>query len=355
MTQKRFLLPAFAALAIASCSQSSEAPSEAATTAVDAPAPTLTVYSSRHYDSDKLMYEAFEKTSGVKVDVRESKANQLLETMKAEGDASPADVIIAADAGSLWKFQNAGLTQPTTNETISGQIPSNYQQEDGHWFGVARRVRGVVYDPTRWQPGDVDSWADLAEADKSGEICVRSSSNIYNLSLMGELISRTGTDAAGDWASAIVGNMARNPQGGDTDQIRGIAAGVCSIAIVNHYYWVRLAQSDSASDQDAAAGVEFIVPSFGDGNGAHANITGAGVTSTADNPDLASDFIEYLLTDEGQKYLTMETKELPITATAELPEGVEIMPSFIASETPLETFGENQAEAQRLFDLANWN
>jgi iron(III) transport system substrate-binding protein len=354
MIQKRFLLPAFAALAIGACSQSSDTPAEVGTTA-EKPTETLTIYSSRHYDSDRLMFDAFVKSAGVKVDVRESKADQLLETMKAEGDASPADIILAADAGSLWKFQNAGLTQPITNTAISSQIPSNYQQADGHWFGVARRVRGVVFDPTRWQAEDVDAWSDLTDTNKNGEICVRSSSNIYNLSLMGELIARTGSDAAGEWAKAVAENMARKPQGGDTDQIRGIAAGECSTAIVNHYYWVRLSQSASVSDQEAAGGVQFIVPSFGDGNGAHANITGAGVTVTADNPELAADFIAYLLTDEGQKYLTMETKELPITASAELPEGVEIMPTFTASETPLETFGENQAEAQRLFDLANWN
>lgn len=355
MNKHRFLLASAAVAFAAACSPNAETSSDAPEVAAPPAQSVLTIYSSRHYDSDQMMYKAFEDATGAKVEVRESKADQLLETMRAEGDNSPADLVIAADAGSLWKFQNAGLTQPISNDAISSLIPSNYQQADGHWFGVARRVRGVVYDPTRWQAEDVDAWGDLTSGDKEGEICVRASSNIYNLSLMGEQIFRNDSNDAGEWAKAIVSNMARNPQGGDTDQIRAVAAGECSIAIVNHYYWVRLASSASDADQSAANAVDFVVPTFADGRGAHVNITGAAVTSTADDAELAAQFIAYLLTDEGQNYLTMETKELPITTTAALPEGVEVLPEFTASPTPLEVFGKNQAEAQRLFDLAGWN
>lgn len=356
MIKSRFLLSTVAVALAAACSPSSDTADTSDLQVSPPPAqPVLTIYSSRHYDSDQLMYDAFEKVSGAVVEVREAKADQLLETMKAEGSNSPADLIIAADAGSLWKFQNAGLTQPVSNEAIRSQVPVNYQQAAGHWFGVARRVRGVVYDPSRWSAEDVASWDDLASADKNGEICVRSSSNIYNLSLMGELIFRNDSDAAGEWAKAIVSNMARNPQGGDTDQIRAIDAGECSIAIVNHYYWVRLASSASEADQAAAAKVNFVVPTFADGRGAHVNITGVAVSSTSGSNELAEQFISYLLTDEGQTYLTMETKELPITATATMPDGVEVLPEFTPSPTPLEVFGKNQAEAQRLYDLAGWN
>ena len=355
MIKHRFLLATASVALAAACSPSSDAPTDTVDVATPPAQQVLTVYSSRHYDSDQLMYKAFEDITGAKVEVRESKADQLLETMKAEGDNSPADIVIAADAGSLWKFQDAGLTQPITDDGISALIPANYQQSEGHWFGVARRVRGVVYDPTRWEASDVTAWSDLTDTSKEGEICVRSSSNIYNLSLMGEQIFRNDSGNAGEWAKSIVSNMARNPQGGDTDQIRAVAAGECSIAIVNHYYWVRLASSASEADQVAASAVNFIVPSFEDGRGAHVNITGAAVTSTSDAPELATQFIAYLLTDEGQNYLTMETKELPITETAALPEGVEALPEFTASPTPLEVFGKNQAEAQRLYDLAGWN
>lgn len=338
--------------AVSACSNPSE------TTAADptAEAPrVLTLYSSRHYDSDKTLYAMFEEATGATLDVREAGASQLLETMKAEGDQSPADIVLAADAGSLWRFKDAGLTQALNSDTLNALVPANYRAADGHWYGVSRRMRGIAYDPNRWTADDLAQWPMLAAEDKAGEICVRSSSNIYNLSLMGELIHRLGSEAAQDWATAIVANMARNPQGGDTDQIRAIAAGECSIAIVNHYYWVRLGASDSAADQQVAASTAFLFPEFSDGSGSHVNITGAAITATADDLALAEEFLAFLLTETGQTYLTTETKELPLIAGAPLPDGVDALPSFTPSDTALDIYGQNQAEAQRLFDLAGWN
>ena len=341
--------------AVAACSN----PSESADTtgpadSADAPR-TLTLYSARHYDSDKALYALFEEQTGVQLDVRESRADQLIETMKAEGDQSPADIIITSDAGSLWRFQDAGLTQPLASDTLNTLVPESFRESDGHWYGLARRLRGIAYDPARWSAEDLATWDTLTGDDKSGEICVRSSSNIYNLSLMGEIINRHGSDAAQEWATAIVGNMARNPQGGDTDQIRAIDAGECSLAIVNHYYWVRLGASEKSADQQVAASTRFLVPEFAAGSGSHVNITGAAVAATADDLDLAEEFITFLLTETGQSYLTTETKELPLLDGSPLPDGVENVPEFVASGTSLEVYGENQAEAQRLFDLAGWN
>ncbi|MCH9752372.1 MAG: extracellular solute-binding protein [Alphaproteobacteria bacterium] len=338
--------------AVAACSNPTE-PADSATVAE--PQRTLTLYSARHYDSDKALYAMFEEQAGVNLDVRESRADQLIETMKAEGDQSPADVIITADAGSLWRFQDAGLTQAVASDDLSAVVPQNYRQSQGHWYGLARRLRGIAYDPARWSAEDLATWDKLAEEDKSGEICVRSSSNIYNLSLMSEIIHRYGADDAQAWATAIVGNMARNPQGGDTDQIRAIAAGECSIAIVNHYYWVRLGASEKEADRNVATSTTFLVPEFSEGSGSHVNITGAAISATADDVALAEEFIAFLLTDTGQSYLTRDTKELPLLDGSALPTGVENVPEFIASGTSLDVYGENQAEAQRLFDLAGWN
>ncbi len=315
----------------------------------------LTLYSSRHYDSDKALYEMFEEETGARLEVREAGASQLLETMKAEGDQSPADIVLAADAGSLWRFKDAGLTQSLSSNTLETLVPANYRAADGHWYGVARRMRGIAYDPTRWTSEELAYWPMLAMEDKAGEICVRSSSNIYNLSLMGELIHRFGAEVAQEWAAAVVGNMARNPQGGDTDQIRAIAAGECSIAIVNHYYWVRLGTSDSDADQQVAASTAFLFPEFADGSGSHVNITGAAVTATADDLALAEEFITYLLSETGQSYLTRETKELPLIDGAAMPEGVDVLLPLTPSDTALDIYGENQAEAQRIYDLAGWN
>lgn len=338
--------------AVTACSNPVESPSNEAAPEEQK---VLTLYSSRHYDSDKTLYAMFEEETGVKVQVREAGASELLETMRAEGELSPADVVLAADAGSLWRFKDAGLTQSLESEELAILVPENFRAADGHWYGVARRMRGVAFDPERWSSTDFARWDMLTTEDKAGEICVRSSSNIYNLSLMGEMIHRLGTEGAQNWATAIVGNMARNPQGGDTDQIRAIAAGECSIAIVNHYYWVRLGSSENEADAQVATSTSFVFPEFVEGSGSHVNITGAAIASTADDLALAEEFIVFLLSADGQRLLTTETKELPLLPDSELPDGVETLPEFTASDTALDIYGENQPEAQRLFDLAGWN
>ena len=231
-----------AASLIAACSPSSpDAPAspesgESAETAAVEPGSngTLRIYSARHYDSDRLMYQAFENQTGIRVLYREAGANQLLETMKAEGANSPADLIIASDAGALWRFEDAGLTQALPEGEFESRIPARLLDDKRQWVGLARRVRGVAYDPERISPDQVDEWQDLADPSLEGEICVRSSTNIYNLSLMGEMIERWGADEAQAWAEGVVANMARAPQGGDTDQIEAVAAGLCGVAIINH-------------------------------------------------------------------------------------------------------------------------
>lgn len=353
---QNFILPTIFILGLVTgCSPTSSAPTEDSVSNAGSVPESLTIYSSRHYDSDRTLYEAYEQETGVTVDVREAGAPQLLETLRAEGANSPADIVIAADAGALWKFQDAGLTQPLQDTDIEGKIPANLRETDGNWFGLARRVRLVAYDPTRFDPSDVDSWAKLTSEDKRGEICVRSSSNIYNLSLLGEIIAREGEDAASEWAEGVVANMARNPQGGDSDQIRAVGAGVCGIAIVNHYYWLRMAKGDSEADRAATDATRLIVPTFSDGAGAHTNITGIAITKTASDTGQATDFINFLLTKDAQELLTVETKELPIIEGANLPDGAELLPDFVAAETPLETLGLNQSNAQRIYDLAGWN
>ncbi len=353
MTQFFPRLALLAALALAGCT--AQTPDPANTDSPEAAAKTLTIYSARHYDTDQVLYDAYEAQSGVAIEVREAGADQLLETLRAEGSNSPADLVIASDAGALWRFQQAGLTQGVETDRLNALVPDRYRSADGHWFGLSRRVRLVAYDPERFSAEDLQSWAKLASPDKAGEICVRSSSNIYNLSLMAEMIERLGPDTAEAWARGIVANMARNPQGGDTDQIRAVAAGQCGLAIVNHYYWARLADSASADDQSVAARTALLVPDFGDGMGAHVNLTGAAITATADDVDAAADFIVFLLSPEGQRLLTMETKELPLLDGPLQTAGLERLPAFTASDIPPDILGENQAAAQRLFDRAGWN
>ncbi len=316
---------------------------------------TLNIYSARHYDSDKLMYEAFEEQTGIRVRFREAGANQLLETMRAEGENSPADLIIASDAGALWRFKDAGLTQPLPEGEFETLIPERLIEPDRQWVGLARRIRGVAYDPERISPDQVDEWQDLADPSLEGEICVRSSTNIYNLSLIAEMVEKWGAEEAQTWANAVVANMARTPQGGDTDQVEAVAAGLCSIAITNHYYWVRMTQSGSDATREAAAATQLAFPSFGDGEGIHVNITGVAMAANAQNTDEAIQFVDYLLTSDGQHRLVDETKEIPVIEDVTWPEGLDAIPEFEDSDTPLDTFGERQSEAQRIYDEAGWN
>ncbi|MFN4025451.1 MAG: extracellular solute-binding protein [Hyphomonas sp.] len=325
----------------------------AATTASEAPGGTLNVYSARHYDSDKAMYAAFEAETGIRVNVRESGAPELLETMRAEGARSPADVIIASDAGALYRFQAAGFTQGITSEKLSAAIPANMREKDGHWFGLTKRYRVIVYDPQVVSPEEVDSYADLADPRLRGEVCVRTSTHVYNLSLMGEIIGRHGTDAAAQWASGVTANMARRPQGGDSAQIEAVAAGECAVALVNHYYWVRMSQG-SPEDRLKTAKTELSFPDQ-QGDGTHVNVVAASVAANSPSPDLAVRFIEFLTTPRGQELLTIETKDFPIVAGAPLPEGLQGLPGVHESDFPLDQLGAHQAEAQTIFDRAGWN
>ena len=312
----------------------------------------VNLYSTRHYDSDQLLYDAFEAETGIRVRTREAGAAQLLETMVAEGENSPADVILAADAGTLWRFKQAGLTQPVGSDRINALIPPRLRGAEGHWVGLAKRHRVVAYDPERVDGGSLDEMADLADPRFAGEICARSSTNIYNLSLLGEIIARDGREAASEWAQAVKDNFARDPQGGDTAQIKAVAAGACSLAITNHYYWVRLAESGSQADRDAAEATRLAFVSAGDG--VHTNVTGAAVAAHAPNADAARAFIEFLASPEGQALLVTETKEFPVIEGVEWPEGLERLPEFEESELDLGVLGENQAEAQRIFDRVGW-
>lgn len=342
-----------AALVLAACGGGADSPeAPASQPGPRADAGVLNIYSGRHYDSDQVLYGAFEEQTGITVRVREAGAPQLLETLRAEGANSPADVVIAADAGTLWRFKDAGLLQGVESDALEAAIPANLQDDDNTWFGFAKRYRIIIYDPERVEPGDVETIAGLADPRFEGEICVRSSSNIYNLSLLGEIIARDGSEAAAEWAEGIVANFARDPAGGDTGQIEAVAAGACSVAISNHYYWVRLAESNSADQRAVADQTALSFASVG--NGMHVNVTAAGVAAHSPNRANAVAFLEFLATQQGQSLLVTETKEFPVVDGAELPAGLERLDVPAESDLPLSELGRNQDEAKRIFDRAGW-
>ena len=350
---RTLLLGAIMCLGVVACSKD-QADTEMAEQAAPEHKGVVNVYSARHYDSDAALYEAFEAQTGYRVRVREAGATQLLETMKAEGDRSPADVIVAADAGALYQFKRDGLTQGIEDERLIEAIPERFRDEEGHLFGLAKRARVIVYDPERLDLSQVDEYADLADPELGGEVCIRSSANVYNLSFMAELIERVGEEAASEWADAVVSNFARPPQGGDTQQIEAIAAGLCSAGLINHYYWVRMAESGSANARAAAAATQLSFPRFADA-GTHVNITGAAIAAHAPNREAAIAFIEYLATLEGQRGLVVETQEFPLTQPEAIAAGSDKLPAFDESDMPLEVLGERQGQARAVYLRAGWD
>jgi iron(III) transport system substrate-binding protein len=340
----RAVLAATLALTLAACGQGeAEAPTKG----------VVNLYTARHYDADLKLYDAFTKKTGVKVNRLEMEPDQLIERMKAEGSASPADVILMADAGALWRAQQAGLFQPVMTETLEQRIPQNVRETSGLWWGFSRRARVVAYDKAKVRPEEVATYAALASPRFKGQVCVRSSDNVYNLSLMAALIDHWGRERALQWARGVVGNMARKPQGGDIDQIRAIAAGACQVALTNSYYFLRIATSDNPGDKAVAAKVALAFPEQA-GVGAHVNISGGGVAANAPHKDAAIQFLEFLAGDEAQAVFAGANHEYPAVPGVKPPADVEAYSHFKADPMPVVTYGRRQAEAQGVFDEAGW-
>jgi iron(III) transport system substrate-binding protein len=347
MTISRTLLAALAgALALTACAEQEE-------TAAPGDAGVVNLYTARHYDSDLILYERFTEQTGIRVNRIEGNADQLLARMQAEGEASPADLFITADAGALWRVQNAGLLQPVQSEALSTAIPANLRDPEGRWFGFSRRARIVAYDQARVQPADVDTYEDIASPRFRGQLCVRSADSVYNLSLVGALIEAWGPDRARQWVEGVVANMARPPEGGDRDQIRAVGAGVCQIALTNSYYYIRLASGDDAADREITTRVKLAFPSL-DGQGAHVNISGAGVAANAPNRANAIRFLEYLASAEVQTHVSQYNNEYPASPNVPAPAPVDAYADFQAHPMPVSAYGPRQAEALAMMSAAGW-
>lgn len=324
-----------------------------AATAAGASAAEVNLYSSRHYDADVEMYAAFTNQTGIEVNLIEGDADQLIERIKAEGQNSPADVLITVDAGRLQRADAAGILEPLASAVLNDRIPAHLLHPDGKWYGLSQRVRAIVYAKDRVDPAEITSYEDLADPRWQGRVCIRSSGNIYNQSLVASMIEADGIEATEAWAEGLVANLARDPQGGDTDQIQAVAAGECDLAVVNHYYLVRLMTSDQPEEQDIAAAVGIVFPNQ-DGRGAHANISGAGVVATAPNRDNAITFLEYLTTPEAQAYFAEGNHEYPVIEGVKLDPVLEEWGTFKTDTLNAAKLGENNAEAVKLMDRAGW-
>ncbi|MCE8018342.1 Fe(3+) ABC transporter substrate-binding protein [Halomonas sp. MCCC 1A17488] len=313
----------------------------------------LNLYSARHYDSDEKLYQAFTEQTGIEVNLLEGDSDQLIERIQREGVASPADVMITVDAGRLWRAEQDGVFQSVESDVLNERLPEAMRHPEGKWFGFSQRVRAIVYNPENVDPSEITSYEDLTDPRWEGEICIRSSNNIYNQSLLASMIEHHGAEGAEEWAQGVVGNMARDPEGGDTDQIKAVAAGECDLAVANHYYYVRLLESEEAADREVAEKVGILFPNQDD-RGTHVNVGGAGVVSTAPNRENAVRFLEFLASDEAQEIFAAGNYEFPVVEGVKMSETLESWGEFKKDDLNVSILGENNPEAVRIFDRVGW-
>lgn len=314
----------------------------------------LNLYTARHYQTDDALYTGFTKQTGLRINRIEGGEDALLERIKSEGAHSPADVFITTDIGRLWRAEQAGVFSPLRSRVLDARIPAQYRDPEGRWFGLSARARIIVYNKDLVKPGEVRNYEDLADPRWKGKVCVRSSAHPYQLSLIASMIAHLGEPKAEQWVKGLAANLAKDPRGGDTDQIRSVAAGECAIALTNQYYLVRLMRSTRPDEKAAVGKVGMVWPNQ-DNRGAHMNISGGGVLRNAPHREAAGRFLEYLAGDEAQAYFADGNNEWPTVSGVRIQNpALESLGKFKADALPLATLGRHLADAQRLADRVGY-
>ncbi|MEM7466556.1 MAG: Fe(3+) ABC transporter substrate-binding protein [Pseudomonadota bacterium] len=311
----------------------------------------MNIYSARHYDTDLALYDRFTELTGIRVNLIEGGSDALIARIANEGKYSPADILITVDAGRLWRAKEKGVFQAVDSAILAERVPSYLRDQDNYWFGLSKRARIIVYNKKTGIPSSVKSYEDLVSDSLRGRICMRSSSNIYNLSLMAAMIESHGVDGAEQWAKGVVANFARKPQGNDTSNLRSVAAGECGITLANTYYLGRFLATDEPKSRTMFDSLGILFPNQ-DGRGTHVNISGAGVTKHAPNRENAIKFLEYLSSDFAQALFAEGNNEYPVVGEASGP--IRKLGSFIEDNLNSSLLGANQAAAVRAYDKAGW-
>lgn len=341
-----------AVLAVAACGGGESGSQEAALSRAASDAGVVNVYSHRHYDVDQDLFARFTEATGIEVNVQTASADELITRLENEGADSPADVLVTVDAGRLHRAQERGLLQPVESPALLAHVPENLREPQGHWYGLTQRGRVIAYARDRISADELSTYEDLADPKWRGRVLVRSSGSIYNQSLLASIIAADGPEAAEAWARGIVANMARDPQGGDRDQIRAVAAGEGDLAITNTYYFGRMLNGDEA-EREAASHVALFFPNQ-DGRGAHMNVSGTGVTAHAPNRENAVRLLEFLTDVEAQSVYAQANFEYPVNpAVAPAPTLAE-WGDFRRDTLNLAQLGVLNREAVMIFDRAGW-
>ena len=311
----------------------------------------VNLYSARHYDTDFTLYDTFTERTGIAVNLIEGGSDALIERIANEGEYTPADILITVDAGRLWRAQERGIFQPVASDVLEQRIPAHLRDPEGHWFGLSKRARVIVHAKDSPLAGGVTRYADLANPELRGTVCMRSSSNIYNLSLMSSLIDALGATAAEEWAQGVVANFARPPQSNDTGNLTAVASGECGLTLANTYYLGRWLANPDEENQRMVDRLTVVFPNQDD-RGAHVNVSGAGVTRHAPNRDNAVRFLEYLTSDFAQQVFAEGNNEYPVVGEASGP--ITALGGFKEDRISAGLLGKNQAEAVRIYDRAGW-
>lgn len=330
----------------------------AAAGAVSAQEQVVNLYSARHYATDEALYTGFTKATGIKVNRVDADDAGILARLKAEGTASPADVILLVDAARLYRGEVDGLFLPIKSKVLEDAIPANLRAAPGAdggtpWFGLSTRARVIVYNKAKVNKEDVDTYEELGDPKNKGKVCIRSGSHPYNLSLFGAVMEHMGPAKTEVWLKGMVDNLARQPKGGDTDQIKGVASGECDIAVTNSYYLARILRSDKPEDVTIASKVSVVFPNQ-QSWGTHLNIAGGAVARNTKNQANAVKFLEYLSSPQAQNYFADGNNEWPAakgidtnnTALKTMTEGK----PFKSETIPISAVGANTTKVQQMLD-----
>ncbi|MEL7079335.1 MAG: Fe(3+) ABC transporter substrate-binding protein [Cyanobacteria bacterium J06648_1] len=308
----------------------------------------VNIYSSRHYNTDDQLYDGFTEKTGISINLIEGKDDELIERVKSEGANSPADILITVDAGRLWRAAEAGIFAPVESTILEEKIPENLQDPENLWFGYSKRARVIIYNKDRVDPSQLSTYEDLADPKWQGKFIVRSSSNIYNQSLVAGMIEEKGEESTAQWIEGLVNNFARAPQGNDTSQIEDVAAGVADLTLANTYYLARYADNPEVFEK-----VGIFYPNQEDG-GTHVNISGAGLLKNAPNREQAIAFLEYLASPEAQEFFALGNNEYPVVEGTPINPIVEGFGDFKDNTTNVSAYGQNNADAVKIMDLSGW-
>lgn len=314
----------------------------------------VNLYSARHYSTDEALYSNFTKLTGIKIDRIDGGEDALLTRIKAEGANSPADVFLTVDAGRLWVADQEGIFAPIESKILNERIPAAYRLASNTWFGFSTRARVILVDKLKIGRGEITSYEDLANPKWRGQICTRSGSHVYMLSLLSSIIEHDGAIKAEEWARGVNANLARQPKGGDTDQIKAVGAGECAIALSNTYYVARMIKSDKADDRATIDKLRIVWPNTS-GRGVHVNVSGGGVLKNSPNKENAIKFMEYLASDEAQGYFANGNNEWPVVASAKIKnEALDSMGTFKADTLNMIALGKNQRQAQEIVNRVGY-